>query len=142
MQIESPAANSDERRSSSLRRENRDTVKEISQNGNNGNVSSSKSITNIAPSTPQKTGRMSNGNMSGNTNSVIFPLLSDVSDSHSFFSNKTNFHCHSSIKTLRLFNFCKLDSEEVSLFWEKCIGGRPHRSARRIRIGRTQLSRH
>lgn len=69
----------DERRSSSLRRENRDTVKEISQNGN-GNMSSSKSITNIAPSTPQKTGRISNGNMSsGSMNSVIFPLLSDVS---------------------------------------------------------------
>lgn len=75
------AANSEqERRSSSLRRENRDSVKEITQNGNNGNVAGSKSAANnsAVSSSPQKTGRISNGS-SSNMNSVIFPLLSDVS---------------------------------------------------------------
>lgn len=63
-----------------MRRENRESVKDNSHNGNNDNVSSGKSITNIASPTSQKTNRMSNGNMSsGNMNSVIFPLLSDVS---------------------------------------------------------------
>lgn len=81
--MEQAAANSEqERRSSSLRRENRDSVKEVTQNGNNGNVAASKSVANnsAVSSSPQKTGRISNGNMnSGNMNSVIFPLLSDVS---------------------------------------------------------------
>lgn len=81
--MEQAAANSEqERRSSSLRRENRDSVKEITQNGNNGNVAASKSAANnsAVSSSPQKTGRISNGNMSSsNMNSVIFPLLSDVS---------------------------------------------------------------
>lgn len=78
--MDQAAANNEERRSSSLRRENRDSVKEISQNGNNGNVAASKSVSNIAVSSPQKSSRISNGNMnSNNMNSVIFPLLSDVS---------------------------------------------------------------
>lgn len=58
---QSMVANSDERRSSTLRRENnRGTAGEVSRVGNNGNVSS---ITNIAASsTSQNSGRMSNDN--------------------------------------------------------------------------------
>lgn len=111
IQAEQQSTNSDERRSSSLRRENRDTVKEISQNGNNGNVSSSKA--NIAPSTPQKTSRMSNGNMSsGNVNSVIFPLLSDVSVCNVLFLS-----CLATLKLIRIFFLWFLDTEKISLFW-------------------------
>lgn len=75
-QAEQHTSNNEERRSSSLRREKRESVKEVSHNGKNGNLPSGKSITNIASPT-QKSGRLSNGS-SNNMNSVIFPLLSDV----------------------------------------------------------------
>lgn len=78
MQIEQSMSTNEERRSSG-EIESRELSKETSHKSNNGNVSSSKSVTNIASPTTQKHSRISNGNMnSNNMNSVIFPLLSDV----------------------------------------------------------------
>lgn len=75
---QSMVANSDERRSSTLRRENnRGTAGEVSRVGNNGNVSS---ITNIAASsTSQNSGRMSNDNACSDSLSgvIIKQVLKD-----------------------------------------------------------------
>jgi len=81
--------NSQDRRSSA-RREIRNSSKDTSHNGNNGNVSSgNSSITNISTS-PQKTAsghRLANGS---GMNSIIFPLLTDIQRKYQYAGKNTS----------------------------------------------------
>lgn len=127
LQIEQPAitkspvfVNDAAVRKSSLRR---DTVKDMSHNGNADNVSSGKSITSIASPAAQKPSRMANGNMSGSgsMNSVIFPLLSDVSANHIYQHQQTHTTAPNNNNNNNKIRFVRIDPKEVSLLGQKCV---------------------
>lgn len=113
--------NSQDRRSSA-RREIRNSSKDTSHNGNNGNVSSgNSSITNISTS-PQKSAsghRLANGS---GMNSIIFPLLTDVSDFHIDFHISPFFPLRRSMKMNDFYLILFTDPEKVSICRQEYVG--------------------